>query len=159
MLIYASTIYFIYLFDTEVRGVGGEYRLGVVDRGQGVVDQVKPTLGRSGSTSNKTRGTFSKTRSGFDIDMGIWANLRKSYDFYIPRVKSNKIGLLPSHNFTKICYENKRHFSKLLTINLISNFRQNLIEDFHPQTNILIRIAMFANESKKAKSILPNKKG
>ena len=61
------------------------------------------------------------------------ANLRNRNDFYIPRVKSIKIGLLPPHNFSKIWYENKRHFSKLSNINLISNFKQNLIEDFYQQ--------------------------
>ena len=50
---------------------------------------------------------------------------------YIPRVNSIKIGLLPPHNFPKIWYENKRHFSKLSSINLISNFKQNLIEDYY----------------------------
>ena len=30
-------------------------------------------------------------------------------------------------------YENKRHFSKLSNINLISSFKQNLIEDFYKQ--------------------------
>ena len=34
-------------------------------------------------------------------------------------IKSIKIGLLPQ-NFSKILYENKRHFSKLSNINLIS---------------------------------------
>jgi len=43
------------------------------------------------------------------------------------------MGLLPPHNFPKIWYENKRHFSKLSNINLISNFKQNLIEDFYQQ--------------------------
>ena len=61
------------------------------------------------------------------------ANLRNRNDFYIPRIKSIKIGLLPPHNFPKIWYENKRHFSKLPNINLISNFKQNLIEDFYQQ--------------------------
>ena len=61
------------------------------------------------------------------------ANLRNRNDFYIPRVKSIKIGLLLSHNFPKISYENKRHFSKLSNINLISNFKQNLNEDFYQQ--------------------------
>jgi len=57
------------------------------------------------------------------------ANLRNRNDFYIPRIKSIKIGLLPPHNFSKIWYENKRHFSQLSNINLISNFKQNLIEE------------------------------
>jgi len=48
-------------------------------------------------------------------------------------VKSIKIGLLPPHNFHKIWYENKRQFSKLSNINLISNFKQHLIEDFYQQ--------------------------
>ena len=52
---------------------------------------------------------------------------------YILSIKSIKIGLLPPHNFPKIWNENKRHFSKLSTINLISNFKQNLIEDFYQQ--------------------------
>ena len=43
------------------------------------------------------------------------------------------MGLLPPHNFPKIWYENKRHFSKLSNINLISNFKQNLIEDFYQE--------------------------
>ena len=73
------------------------------------------------------------------------ANLRNRNDFYIPRVKFIKIGLLPPHNFPKIWYENKRHFSKLSTINLFSNFKQNLIED------------MFAKDTKKAKKILQRK--
>jgi len=38
--------------------------------------------------------------------------------------------MLPLPNFPKIWYENKRHFSKLSNINLISNFKQNLIEDY-----------------------------
>ena len=36
-------------------------------------------------------------------------------------------------NFPKIWYENKRHFSKRSSINLISNLKQNLIEDFYQQ--------------------------
>ena len=56
------------------------------------------------------------------------ANLRNRNDFYIPRVKFIKIGLLPPHNFPKISYENKRHFSKLSNINLISNFRKKRIK-------------------------------
>ena len=44
------------------------------------------------------------------------------------------------HNFPKILYENKRHFSKLSNINLISNFKQNLIEDFISRTNVLIQM-------------------
>ena len=75
------------------------------------------------------------------------ANLRKRNDFYIPKIKSIKIGLLPPHNFPKIWYENKRHFSKLSNINLISNLKQNLI----------LTHAMFAKESKKAKTILQRK--
>ena len=39
------------------------------------------------------------------------ANLRNRNDFYIPRIKSIKIGLLRPHNFPKIWYENKLHFS------------------------------------------------
>ena len=58
------------------------------------------------------------------------ANLRNRNDFDIPRVKFIKIRLFPSHNLLKIWYENKQHFSKLSNINLISNFKQNLIEDF-----------------------------
>ena len=48
-------------------------------------------------------------------------------------MKSIKIGLLPPHNFPKIWYENKRHFPKLSIINFISNFKQNLREDFYQQ--------------------------
>jgi len=54
------------------------------------------------------------------------ANLRNKNDFYSTKVKSIKIGLLPPHNFPKIWYENKRHFSKLSNVNLILNFKQNL---------------------------------
>ena len=61
------------------------------------------------------------------------ASLRNRNDFYIPRIKSIKIGLLPPHNFQKIWYENKQPFSKLSNINLISNFKKNLIEDFYQQ--------------------------
>ena len=46
------------------------------------------------------------------------ANLRNRNDFYNPRVKYIKIGLLPSHNFPKIWYENKRQFSMLSNINI-----------------------------------------
>ena len=35
------------------------------------------------------------------------ANLRNRNDFYISRIKSIKIGMLPPHNFPKIWYENK----------------------------------------------------
>ena len=69
------------------------------------------------------------------------------------------MGLLPPHNFPKILYENKRYFFMLLNINLISNFKQNLIEYFYQQ-NISVLIlthAMFAKESKKAKMILLRK--
>ena len=48
----------------------------------------------------------------------------------IRTLKSIKIGLLPPHNFLKIWYANKRDFSKFSNINLISNFKQNLIQDF-----------------------------
>ena len=71
------------------------------------------------------------------------ANLRNRNDFYIPRVKSIKIGLLPPHNFSKIWYENKRHFSKLSNINLISNFKQNLIEDFYQQNKCFNSITCY----------------
>ena len=47
------------------------------------------------------------------------ANLRSRNDFYIPRVKSIKIGLFPLHIFPKVWYENKRHFSKLSTIKIL----------------------------------------
>ena len=48
------------------------------------------------------------------------ANLRNRNDFYIPRIKSIKIGLLPPHNFPKIWNENnkKKHFLKLSNINI-----------------------------------------
>ena len=39
--------------------------------------------------------------------------------------------------FPKIWYENKRHFSKLSTINLILNYKQNLIEDFFQQNQCI----------------------
>ena len=55
----------------------------------------------------------------------------------MPRVKFIKIGLLPPHNFPKIWYENKGHFSKLSNIYLISNFKQNLIEDFYQQNKCI----------------------
>ena len=77
-------------------------------------------------------------------------------DFYIPRVKFIKIGLLPPHNFPKIWYENKRHFSKLSKSNI--NLISNLIEDFYQKKNVLILTnAMSAKESKKAKTILQRK--
>jgi len=86
------------------------------------------------------------------------ANLRNRNDFYIPRNKSIKIGLLPPHNFTQIWYENKRHFSKLSNINLLSKFKQNLIEDFYQQNKCFnLTHAMFAKESKKAKTTLQSK--
>ena len=47
------------------------------------------------------------------------------------KVKSIELHL--PHNFLKIWYENKRHFSKLSNINHISNFKQNLIENFYQQ--------------------------
>ena len=81
------------------------------------------------------------------------ANLRNRNDFYIPKVRSIKIGLLPPHNFPKIWYENKRHFSKLPNINLISNFKQNLIEDFYQQNNT----CYVCIGSKKANTILQEK--
>jgi len=67
-------------------------------------DQLPPTF--------KKDFTFSKNIKN--------ENLRNGNDFYIPRLK---IVLLPPHNFPKIWYENKRHFSKLSNINLISNFK------------------------------------
>ena len=81
------------------------------------------------------------------------ASIRNKHDFCIPIVKSIKIGLLPPHNFPKIWYEHKQHFSKLSNINLNSNFKQNLIEDFISRTNVLILThAMFAKEATKAKA-------
>ena len=89
------------------------------------------------------------------------ANFRQRIDFNIPRVKSIKIGLFPPYNFPKIWHENKRHFSKLSNINLILNFKQNLIEDFYPQNKCFnsntCYDAIFAKESKKAKTILLKK--
>ena len=46
------------------------------------------------------------------------ANPRNRNDFYIPRVKSIQIGLLPPRNFPKVWYENKQHFSNLSKSNL-----------------------------------------
>ena len=43
----------------------------------------------------------------FKKDFIFSINLRNRKDFYIPRVKSIKIGMLPPHNFPKIWYENK----------------------------------------------------
>ena len=62
-------------------------------------------------------------------------------------------------NFPKIWYENKRHFSKLSSINLISNFKQNLIEDFYQQNKCFNSNTcyMFAKESKKPKTTLQRK--
>ena len=34
-------------------------------------------------------------------------------------------------------YENKRHFSKLSNINLILNFKQNLVEDYYQQNKCI----------------------
>ena len=76
----------------------------------------------------------------------------------MPRVKFIKIGLLPPHNFPKIWYENKGHFSKLSNIYLILNFKQNLIEDFYQQNQCFnLTHAMLAKESKKADTIKQRK--
>jgi len=87
------------------------------------------------------------------------ANLRNRNDFHIPRVKSIKIGVLPPHNFPKIWYENKRQFSKLSNINLISNLKQNFIEDFYQQNKYFNSNTcyMFAKVLKKAKTIYKEK--
>ena len=70
-----------------------------------------------------------------------------------------KLGLLPLHNFPKVWYENKGHFFKLSNINLILNFKQNLIEDFYQQKKCFnLSHAMFAKESKKPKMTLQKKK-
>jgi len=53
--------------------------------------------------------------------------------------------LLPPHNFPKIWYENKRHISKLSNLNLILNFKQNLIEDFYQQNKCFKQIFNFNN--------------
>ena len=62
-------------------------------------------------------------------------------------------------NFPKIWYENKRHFSKRSSINLISNLKQNLIEDFYQQNKCFNSntFYMFAKESKKPKTTLQRK--
>ena len=61
---------------------------------------------------------------------------------------SIKIGLIPCTG----------HFFKLSNINIISKFKQNLIEDFYQQNKCLILAhAMFAKESKKAKTTLQRK--
>ena len=55
--------------------------------------------------------------------------------------------------FPKIWVENKQQFSKLLTINLISNFKQNLIEDAYKQNQCFNSThAIFAKYSMKAKA-------
>ena len=80
-------------------------------------------------------------------------------DFYIPRVKFIKIGLLPPHNFPKIWYENKRHFSKLSksNINLISNFKQNLIVRFLSAEQMYKFLHMLCLQRNQAKTILQRK--
>ena len=76
----------------------------------------------------------------------------------IRTLKSIKIGLLPPHNFLKIWYANKRDFSKFSNINLISNFKQNLIEDFYQQNTCFnSNTCYFAKESIKPKTILQRK--
>ena len=62
-------------------------------------------------------------------------------------------------NFPKIWYENKRHFSKRSSINLISNLKQNLIEDFYQKNKCFNSNTcyMFAKESKKPKTTLQRK--
>jgi len=60
------------------------------------------------------------------------ANLRNRNDIYIPRIKSIKIG--PCSPLTiSLKYGMKINDTKLSNINLISNFRQYLIEDFYQQ--------------------------
>ena len=67
------------------------------------------------------------------------ANLRNRNDFHIPRVKSIKIGLLHPHNFPKIWNENnkKKTLFKAFKYQYFSNFKQNLIEDFHKQNKCI----------------------
>jgi len=52
------------------------------------------------------------------------------------RATRNKV-FCSYNNFSKIWYENKRHFSKLSNINLISSFKQNLIEDLYHQNKYI----------------------
>ena len=52
-------------------------------------------------------------------------------------LKVKSIGLNLPHNFPKIWYENERHFLKLSNINLISNFKQNLIKIFYRQNKCI----------------------
>ena len=65
--------------------------------------------------------TFKKD---FILSKNIYINMKKQIletEMIFIFVKSIKIGLIPPHNFPKIWYENKRNFSKLSNINLISN--------------------------------------
>ena len=64
-------------------------------------------------------------------------NLRNKEDFYIPRAKSSKIGMLPPHNFPKIWQENKHIFPKQYTVDLLSNIRENLIDDYYKKNQCL----------------------
>ena len=58
-------------------------------------------------------------------------NLRNKEDFVIPRVKSEKIGRLPPHNFPKIWCNNKKSFPDAGPFDSLSKLRENLLNNYY----------------------------